>query len=293
MLGFLFCIGSLNFIYKQPKINKKLTKEAEMRKKISFLKQIIGLIIALNCIYSLNIHAEIETITEKEKATKLKVILNKHPMQLYESVKKKNRAFCKGFYKALKNASPKITYIEPVVRTDDVHHPALSQYLACDHYDDPSAYIGFIIGELGRRGFRLYRAEMDGHKENGLEEYLYGEDPAFGVWPISARLIKVDLKQCIIREAIPSTPENPVQSKDTHNGFSALIQYQKIFYWYDFSRIGINEDYYNIDIYPYRSIKPKASVMEIKKDIFAHYRKLNVFGAFSDPSICSWTVPHK
>ncbi len=251
--------------------------------------------IVLGLIYSLNIHAEIKTMTEKEKALKIKEILTKHPMTLYDGIKEKKRvAFCQQFYKALKNASSKITYIEPVVRTDDIHHPALSKYLACDHYDDPSAYVGFIIGELGRRGFRLYRTEMDGHKENGLEEYLYGEDPVYSMPPSAALLVQVDLEQCVIRNTMPASPENLVHlGRSPSYGFSALIQYQKRFYWYDFGRTGTEGDYYGIDIFPYRSIKPKASVVEIKKDIFVHYRKLNVFGKFSAPFMCSWTVPYK
>jgi len=260
------------------------------------LKQIhlIMWMILSSFVFSLNLYAEPNTMSEKEKALKLKEILSKHPMSLDDDIKEKKKvAFCQQFYKALKNASPKINYIEPVVRTDDINHPALSKYLACDKYEPKTAYVYFVTDDLGRRGFRLYRTEMDGHKENGMEEYLYGEDPFSTMTPSSAKLVKADLEHCIVRESVPASPENPVHDGRTPSyGFSSLVQFQKQFYWYDFHRIGTTEDYYSIHLYAYRPEKPKERIVEIEKDIFIHYRKMNVFGGFSFPSICNWEVPH-
>lgn len=236
---------------------------------------------------------EFQSVREKDKATKVKAILAQYPMQIHDGVKEESRAFCNTFYEALRTTSPEIIYIEPVLRTDDPTHPALGEYLACDNYEPVSAYVYFVMRELGRRGFRLYRVDMDGHPENGLEEYLYGEDPPSQFNTFSAQVLRVDLQKCIVTDGVYASPENPVQSGNNGiYGFSALVQFQNQFYFYDLSRIGTEGDYYSINLSAYSPVKPGKRSVEIKEDIVIHYDGANIFGEFPAADICSWKVPH-
>lgn len=210
---------------------------------------------------------ELKIRREADKAAKVKEILAQHPLRLYEGTKEKNRAFCQGFYDALRTASPKITYIEPVFRTDDPTHPALGEYLACDLYEPKTAYVYFDLDELGRRGFKLYRVNVDGNPKNDQEEYLYGEDPLSQFNTFPAQLLAVNFRNCTVKNRVPATNEHPVQSGDVGIGFSALIRFQHRLFFYDLSRVGTEGGYYRLDLSGHTP------------------------HGFS-PQLCSWKVPH-
>jgi hypothetical protein len=67
-----------------------------------------------------------------------------------------------------------IQVVEPIVRTDDVRHPALRPWVSCweskKFQERTNVYYGF-----GTRAFRLYRVEVDRNSQNGPEEVLYAE----------------------------------------------------------------------------------------------------------------------
>jgi hypothetical protein len=113
---------------------------------------------------------------EAEKAERVKAILQKQPLKFRRGIGDKSEKFCTGIYNALKTASKKITYIEPVVSTDDPNHPGLERYRSCANYPGPGewTYDG-DMRLLGDKGFRLYRLESDRHRKNGFEEHLYAE----------------------------------------------------------------------------------------------------------------------
>jgi hypothetical protein len=131
---------------------------------------------------------------------------------------------------------------------------------------------------------------MDGNPGNGLEEYLYGEDPLSGINRSAADLLKVDLQKCIVTDGASASPENPVQSGSSDNGFSALVQFRTRFYWYNLNRIGNEGDYYRINLNAYRPIKPGKRRVEIKEDIVIEYDGSTIFGEFPAGTICSWSV---
>ncbi|MCL2831456.1 MAG: hypothetical protein FWD77_12095 [Betaproteobacteria bacterium] len=93
-------------------------------------------------------------------------------------VPKTSRA-CRVLFQALANSSPEIEYIEPIVRTSEVMHPALARYRACEDtfggtgYDESDYYV--LQTYLGH-GFRLYRVNLGGNPKSALREYIYAEE---------------------------------------------------------------------------------------------------------------------
>lgn len=212
----------------------------------------------------------LKTKREADKAAKVQVILAQQPMRPRKLVQAKNRAFCGQFYEALRTASPTIKYIEPVLRTDDPTHPGLGAYLACDDYQPKDAYKYFMMNELGRRGFRLYRLDLDGDPKNGLEEYLYGQEPENTFNTLAAQLLSVNFKKCDIENAVAATPEHPLDPTGNNgsSGINALTRYHGRYYFYDLAHIGSQGDYYSIALTAYDQYKRSFI-----------------------PNICIWAVP--
>lgn len=181
----------------------------------------------------------LNTEREANKAPKAKAMLAQNPLSLYVGIKGKQRNFCNGFYEALRTASPKIIYIEPVFRTNDPTHPALGEYLACSLYEPRSPDI-FEMSLFGSRGFRLYRADMDGNPKNGLEEYLYGQEPeVYGSTSnnLAASYTSVDRTSCKKRDSVGFSAENPLDDRFIDsNGVNAMVLYQGRYYVYDLGR---------------------------------------------------------
>lgn len=166
---------------------------------------------------------------EADKATKVKALLTQYPMRLHVGPRtEKHREFCNRFYEALRAASPEINYIEPVFRTDDPTHPALGEYLDCDLYGGPRGLKTFQLYSRGSRGFRLYQLDIDGNPKNGLEEYIYGQEPIdVGEENGSAGYERVDLNECWMIDGVSALPEKPIEASfQQESGVNALIRYQ-------------------------------------------------------------------
>lgn len=89
---------------------------------------------------------------------------------------------CQALFAALQKASGEIEFVEPDIRTDDIQHPALQRYAYCDseeHWERNAGRQGFMVTSieegLGSRAFRIYRLDLDGDAQDGLEEIIYGE----------------------------------------------------------------------------------------------------------------------
>lgn len=166
---------------------------------------------------------------EADKAAKVKALLTQYPMRLDVGPRtEKHREFCNRFYEALRTASPEIHYIEPVFRSDDPTHPALGEYLDCDLYGGPRGLKTFQLYSRGSRGFRLYQLDIDGNPKNGLEEYIYGQEPVdVGQEYGSAGYERVDLNECWTIDSASARPENPIVSSfESESGVNALVRYQ-------------------------------------------------------------------
>lgn len=205
---------------------------------------------------------------EAYKAFQVKEILSHHSMQLHPGIKTKNRSLCASFYQALLSASHTITYIEPLLRTDDTNHPGLEAYLKCDEYEPKEAFVYFDIRELGSRRFRLYRLDMDDNPKNGMEEYLYGQEPEYRFNTLPAQLIQVDFQKCVRVDGVPATPEEPGATGYGSTGINALVRYRGQYYFYDLERIGNGNNFSNLTLYSYDPRNRKFSV----------------------PMLCSWDV---
>lgn len=146
---------------------------------------------------------------EAEKAQCFKRWLGKHPMELRkEHLTENDRQFCTDFYQAIATASPEISYVEPVLRTEDPQHPGLASYRKCHEYE-PIGLGGDYLGLDARaHGFRLYRLELDGNPENGLEEYLYEEESEGSVKNGTTQYVRVAFgeDQCDIEDDVGVAP---------------------------------------------------------------------------------------
>ena len=194
---------------------------------------------------------ELKAEREVNKAAIVKNILTNHPLRLRNYVvKQRNVSFCNQYYSALRNASSTIHYIEPVLRTDDPTHPGLGEYLACNDYEPKEAYKYFMLNELGSRGFRLYRINMDGNPKDGLQEYLYGQEPVDNFNTAPAQLLKVNFKTCNVEDGIPASPEHPLDQQYNNgvSGINALTRYHRHYYFYDLSFLEKNENYYFLEL---------------------------------------------
>ena len=200
---------------------------------------------------------------EADKAAKVQAILAQHPLHLriVGLVEAKDIAFCDQFYESLRTANQSIKYIEPVLRTDDPAHPGLGAYLACDDYEPKDAYVYFMMDEFGSRGFRLYRFDLDGNPKNGLEEYLYGQEPENGLNPAPAHMFSVNFKTCDVNGGIPASPEHPLDPKYNNviSGINALARYHGQYYFYDLAHIGRQDHYYFLELSGYGQSKKSFS----------------------------------
>jgi hypothetical protein len=100
-------------------------------------------------------------------------------------------SFCETFLTDLK--AGRVEYIKPVLTTNDPNHPELKRFQSCrNHVHTPEelkqgAGVFRDLSEIGTNNFRLYRLELEGKPDNGLEEVVYGEkektNPPIGKYP--------------------------------------------------------------------------------------------------------------
>lgn len=121
--------------------------------------------------------------SEAQKAHRIRAILAKYPLKFQPDNSSGSVSFCGAFYRAMGRGDKGITYIEPVVKTDDMNHPGLERYRSCENYPGPGegVYPG-DLGVIGDRAFRLYRLDAARKFKHGLEEIIYGEQE-FIVYP--------------------------------------------------------------------------------------------------------------
>lgn len=116
---------------------------------------------------------------------------------------------CQTLFTALQQGSSDVTFVEPNVRTDDVHHPSLQRYAYCEseeHWERNAGregYMNQIEQELGSRAFRIYRLDLDHDADNGLDEIIYGE-PASAAPHVRGTYAWVDIHDgdCVYRRSM-------------------------------------------------------------------------------------------
>jgi len=169
---------------------------------------------------------------EVEKAQRVKDILEKYPLDFSAEYSTAGPAFCNDLYGAMKQADKSIRYIEPVVRTDDPNHPALKQYHSCKDIEDPD-FVGRSkstyddIHQIGDRGYRLYRLDLDGNPKNGLEEYLYAElDWKHFTVGMLPGYIQVDLKKCEFLGGTSAHQDQQPELDWRKDNYNTLIRYR-------------------------------------------------------------------
>lgn len=166
-------------------------------------------------------------------------VLQERPLSIYEGVKSENRTFCGAFYRELSTASRDIHYVEPVLRTNDPEHPRLAKYAACQRYEGPRGediFSGIDVA-LGSHSLRMYRLDLDENPKNGLEEYLYGEEPRFSNEP-RAQYVSINFTNCTFAERLSVEPENPTKPGFDAKGINALVRYRGRHFIYNLTSFG-------------------------------------------------------
>ena len=81
---------------------------------------------------------------------------------------------------------------------------------------------------------------MDGNPKNGLEEYLYGQEPDLYGMPSNeaASYAHIDFATCERRDGAGLSAENPADEGYERKGINALVRYQGQYYVYDIGRGG-------------------------------------------------------
>lgn len=172
---------------------------------------------------------------EYTKAETTKKLLLLNPMRQYGGKNSHEHIkFCDRLYASLIRKNSKIKYIEPIIRSEDQNDPALGKYLYCDLYNGSMGLRTFELGELGSKGFKVYRLNIDHDIKNGLEEYIYGEDPTGTDQEIyKASFQMVDISQCWITDAVSVRPELPNIKDNRKKNVNALVEYEGNFVIYD------------------------------------------------------------
>lgn len=204
--------------------------------------------------------------TEAEKAQRVKEILEKYPMKLDRTLSEDVK-FCNTFFKALKRNDKSIDYIEPVLKTDDPIHKDLKQYHSCNNNEDNSGSENSYenIGQIGGKGFKIYRIDLDRNRKNGIEEYLYAEidykNPYPGRLQGCAYYSRIDFSNCTFEDNIIVNQIEENSSKNKfHDNINAIIKYQKTYYILDLydSRTSYNtKPSYSLTLTMYSSSKNK------------------------------------
>jgi hypothetical protein len=193
---------------------------------------------------------------EAHKAQRIKAILQKQPM--YPQVSINDPAFCGPFLDALKSASPKIEYVEPLLKTDNANHPGLKHYRKCEGATYPggppdNAFDTFDA--IGQKNFRLYRLDLDGNPKNGIEEVIYGEvdwERSYGMNQ-SPGYSLIDLEQCEFKkDGVPVYQSDRPEGRVLDN-YNALIRYQKRYYVLDLDDIGVKQQRYNLTLWNFQA----------------------------------------
>lgn len=180
---------------------------------------------------------------------------------MYPQVSINDPVFCDPLLNALENASPRIEYIEPVLKTSNPEHPGLAHYHRCDGHEYPGGppdNAFDTLSAIGQNNFRLYRIDLDNNPKNGIEEVIYGEvewENTYGMDQVPGYSI-IDLERCEFKKGgVPvyqrERPEGRVF--ENHN---AVIRYQQHYYVVDLYNVGgepYNPMAYRLAVYGFRS----------------------------------------
>jgi len=117
--------------------------------------------------------------------------------------------FCRTFLHDLRTEN-EVTFVQPVVQTDDPNSPALRAYQGCDNEDEKAKMLSNTlpyegVRDLGDKAFRVYRVRLDDRRDEEPAEVFYAELNAEVAHPdgVTSGYKIVDLKRCLIEDIIP------------------------------------------------------------------------------------------
>jgi len=176
--------------------------------------------------------------SESEKAQCLKRWLARHPLELNsEHMSVNDQKFCTEIYQALASASSEVHYIEPVLRTEDPQDPGLAKYRQCRDFEPAGLGYDYYGIDNEAHGFRLYRAELDGNPNNGLEEYLYEEESWGSMKDGHTQYVRVEFTsdECSVEDSPNVDPQEPrlTSTSSGGSGLNSLISFRGRYYIYD------------------------------------------------------------
>ena len=123
-----------------------------------------------------------------------------------------------------------ITYVDPVVTTNDYHDPALLAYTrrydgimrrTVAHYTGIERYKTKAF--YAQSGFRIYEGEFDNVLENGAEVVFFADD-----WAGHSRfhLLRLDANAKLIQEQAIGTPATVRDGVPSQNNMAEVIRYR-------------------------------------------------------------------
>ncbi len=150
-----------------------------------------------------------ETMQFDSEAKKLEFIRQLLIKEKYFSLSEQSPPHCRQIMEDFLN-SKNFKAIEPVVRANSVEDPRMAKWRQCegkDYHDysvDPERFFSWLK-YLGAPPYRYYRIELDGNKEDGLEDMIYYNMPSDRTQPGRTGYAWVDLKNCEIKNGFTVT----------------------------------------------------------------------------------------
>ncbi len=185
----------------------KINGEQKMTKRYRSypLKYLMAAVLFFICF---NAYAQ-ETMQFDSEAKKLEFIRQLLIKEKYFSLSEQSPPHCRQIMEDFLN-SKNFKAIEPVVRANSVEDPRMAKWRQCegkDYHDysvDPERFFSWLK-YLGAPPYRYYRIELDGNKEDGLEDMIYYNMPSDRTQPGRTGYAWVDLKNCEIKNGFTVT----------------------------------------------------------------------------------------
>jgi hypothetical protein len=246
-----------------------------------FMTTALGTLLALaGCV---NSDAQVEErATTEERARDISRILSDYAFDS-PIVSEENAATCQAVINALRDGAG-MTFVEPVLISDDPEHPRLAAYRdTCRDFDDwppgvaNSEFAFRTLTDVGDRHFELYELDRRSADERPRNDLLYAETTlehqALGM---PGGFVSVDLKRCV-KEAILARPQSDLAVKSAASSVvqvNALTLFDDEYYvitvhdlLYQFRTDPAQQPIYALDIWRLRANGPFDSICGIQAPV--------------------------
>jgi uncharacterized protein len=175
-------------------------------------------------------YAKLENVREADKAKRVQELFERFSGRLSDTTMPRNRAQCERLMRDLAKGSPRVTFVEPVVRTADWSHPAFKRFNRCRtaHSDTAESYFnGLGIGYQPDIGgpYRLYRLDRDRTAGGDSEEVIYVQGEYNGAYKPDTFFISP--QGCERGDKVHSVEREQIDDKVGRSGVNALVLHER------------------------------------------------------------------